>query len=130
MADDRKARLQKLITLQRKLKAIHEIRQATHLVEAARQEEEARAIAARIDDPASMATLFPGVYQRGVTQAVEKSREAGAQARIEADKAAVATRRETMVEDAYHRVSREVDRQRMERDTLEHVERRIEPRRK
>lgn len=121
---DRRKRLANLLVVQEKLKAFHEARHAGYLAEAAAAEKDAAEIAARLDDPSSLSSLFPDVYHRRIGQAIAHRDANAGKATAEATKVAMATARTNMVERAYREVMRREEREAGDRERLEIVERR------
>jgi len=118
-------RLAKLVTLQHQLKALHETRHAGHLAAAGAAEEEARQIAGRFDDPASLATLFPEVYQNRIAAAFTRRDFHLERAAEEARNVVAVTLRTRRVEESYRDVARRVEEDAAAMERLENVERRI-----
>ena len=69
----RKERLKKLVGVQEQLKALHEMRRAGFLAEAASAESEAAELRQRFDAEGSLSTLFPEIYHRRIDQAVMRA---------------------------------------------------------
>lgn len=128
MSVERRKRLAKLVTLQHKLKALHETQRAGHLAAANAAEEEARQIAERFDDPSSLSTLFPEVYQNRIAAAFMRRDHQLARAAAEARTLAAVNLRTEKVEKAYREVSRRVDEDAAAKERLENVERKLSAR--
>jgi hypothetical protein len=120
---DRKQRLRKLVIVQDKLKALHETKHAGFLAAASSARREAEELAASVDADGSLASLFPDLYYRRVSAALERERDNLDKAREEAAKLAVATMRTNMVEKSYKAVSQKDEREAGDRERLEHVNR-------
>jgi hypothetical protein len=121
-------RLRKLLDVQEQLKAIHEMRRATALAEAAAAGREAAELAARFDAPDSLTDLFPDLYARGVERALRRQDQKLASASIEAGHVATQTARTNMVERSWREAVRADERQAEDHATLEAVERTLVPR--
>lgn len=120
---DRKERLRKLVIVQDKLKALHETKHAGFLAAASTARREAEDLAASVDAEGSLASLFPELYYRRVSAALDRERDNLDKAREEASRLAVATMRTNMVEKSYKTVSRKDERESADRERLEHVNR-------
>jgi hypothetical protein len=123
MADSRKDRLKRVLDLQEKLKRLHETRHATHLSGAVAAEREAREIGERLDAEDSLSEVFPEIYHRRIANANRERMESLARARVEAERLATANARTDIVERNYRQARQEDERQRGEKDRLEHIER-------
>src|SRR5690606_13345839 len=119
---DRKNRLKKLVEVQEQLKALHEMRRAGFLAQAAAAEREAAALAERFDADDSLAGLFPELYHNRIAAALMQRDESLDGARAEAALVATATARTNMVERAYKAARRDDERQRGDRERLEIIE--------
>lgn len=120
---DRKQRLRKLVIVQDKLKSLHETKHAGFLAAAASARREAEELAASVDAEGSLASLFPELYYRRVSEALDRERDNLEKARIEAANLAVATLRTNMVEKSYRLVSQKDERDAADRERLENVNR-------
>lgn len=129
MSVERKKRLAKLVMLQHKLKALHEAKHAGHLAAANTAEAEAREIAERSDDPASLASLFPEVYHNRIAAAFARRDGHLANAAEEARTLAAINLRTGKVEDAHREATRKVDEDAAAKERLENVERKLVVRR-
>lgn len=118
----RKERLKKLASVQAQVKALHEMRRATLLAEAAAADEEARALADRLNAADSLAALFPDIYHNRIAAALARRDAKLAEARRETGLVATATVRTNMVERAYRAARHEDERQRGDRERLEIIE--------
>lgn len=125
MSVERKKRLAKLVSLQRRLKDFHETRRSSHLAAARAAEEEARELIRRFDDPASLSSLFPEIYHAHISGAFARRDRSLAAAQEEARLVAAATLRTNIVEDSYRDVSRLVDEKLADKERLEIVERKL-----
>ncbi|QPC85412.1 hypothetical protein GA830_00615 [Mesorhizobium sp. NBSH29] len=119
----RTQRLKKLVKVQEQLKALHETRHASFLAAATRAEAEARDLAERSDSEGSLASLFPELYTRKISEALNRQQAELASARAEAGRVATATARTKMVERAWREVRRSDERDRAELERLELVQR-------
>ncbi|UCI09191.1 hypothetical protein [Mesorhizobium sp. B1-1-8] len=115
----RKDRLKKLVKVQEQLKALHETRHAGFLAAAAAAEAEARALVEHFDTDSSLAALFPELYHRRITNALERQKASLESARQEAALIATATARTNMVERTYKDVRRRDERERADRERLD-----------
>ena len=115
----RKDRLKKLVEVQEQLKALHETRRAGFLAEAAAAEQEAQALAGRLDAADSLAALFPELYHNRIAGALKRREESLENARAEAGLVAAATARTNMVERAYRAARADDERQRGDRERLD-----------
>jgi hypothetical protein len=119
----RKERLKKLVSVQEQLKALHEMRRAGFLAEAASAESEAADLRRRFDAEDSLSALFPEIYHRRIDQAVMRAASSLNLAQEEAARVAAASARTKMVERAYREVSRQDERSRTDRERLEMIAR-------
>lgn len=119
----RKDRLKKLVSVQEQLKALHEMRRAGFLADAASAESEAAELRERFDATDSLSALFPELYHRRIDQALIRAAGSLNLASEEAGRVAAATARTKMVERAYREVSRQDERSRTDRDRLELIAR-------
>jgi hypothetical protein len=124
----RTERLRKLVDVQEKLKALHEMRRANALAEAAAAGREAAELAARFDATDSLTDLFPDLYARRVERALRRQDQRLAAASKEAGHVATQTARTNMVERSWREARRDDDRQAQDRATLEAVELLLIPR--
>ena len=112
------------MSVQEQLKALHEMRRAGFLAEAASAESEATNCAERFDAEGSMSALFPEIYHRRIDQAVMRAASNLNLAQEEAGRVSpTATARTKMVERAYREVSRQDERSRTDRERLEMIAR-------
>lgn len=121
----RQERLRKLVEVQERLKAMHEMRHAMHLAAAAAAAGEAEELAAHAAEPGLTSALFPDLYARRIDRALKRQAESLELARREAAHVATAAARTTMVEGQWRRARQADERQAQERETLEAVERKI-----
>ena len=119
----RKERLKKLVTVQEKLKAFHEMRHAAFRADAIAAQNEAASLRAGFDEPGSMSSLFPEVYHRRIERALERAARSLHLAEQEIAHVATQTVRTGMVERAYRSASREEERVRSERELLDLIAR-------
>jgi len=124
MATDSR-RLRRLLDLQGKLKAVHEMRHADYTAKALAAEKEAADLFADMGNPDSFSRLFPDIYVRAVRAALAREHHFKEKARQEAISVATQAARTNMVEDAWRAARRQEDRKEQEKETLETVERRI-----
>jgi hypothetical protein len=117
----RKERLKKLVSVQEQLKALHEMRRAGFLAEAAGAESEAAELRRRFDAEDSLSALFPEIYHRRIDRAVTRAASSLNLAQDEAARVAAASARTKMVERAYREVSRQDERSRTDRERLEMI---------
>lgn len=123
----RRQRLAKLVGVQRQLKAFHEARHASLTAAAIAAGREAGEIAARFDDPASLAALFPDIYHARIADALDRERSLVAEAEKAAADIAVANARGNVVERNYHEALRQELRHAEERETLDLIQDRRSP---
>ena len=119
----RRDRLKKLIRLQGQVKAMHEMRNAQHRLAAAAAREEAAEIAARFDAPDSYAGLFPDLYNERIAKALSRGDDQDAKAAVEARNVTRAAMRGDIVERAYREVRALEERDDIEKEALEFIER-------
>lgn len=124
----RRDRLEKLVTVQEKLKAFHETRHAGFVAAARAAESEAEAVARLGDTPGSMADVFPDLYHRRIADALGRKAVEDSKARDEATLVATATARTNMVERAWRESVRWDEREKSDRERLEIVERSLRER--
>ncbi|TPN82682.1 hypothetical protein FJ987_10920 [Mesorhizobium sp. CU2] len=115
----RKDRLKKLVNVQEQLKALHETRHAGFLAAATKAEAEARDLIEHFDTESSMGGLFPEIYHRRITGALERRKQNLESASQEAKLVATATVRTNMIERAYRDVRRRDERERSDRERLD-----------
>jgi hypothetical protein len=121
--DARLKRLGKLIAVQNRLKAHHELRQAAFAREASAAQREAEQLMVCKSDPGSLFAVFPQVYDRGIEKALELRERRLAEARLEAAKVAAEIARCKLLERAYRLALRETERRESEKQALEQLER-------
>lgn len=119
----RKERLKKLVAVQQKLKAFHEMRHAGFRAEALAAEGEAAALRASFDAASSLSALFPEVYHRRIEKALERAAANLTLAEKEIAQVATQTARTNMVERAYRTARREEERTRGDRERLDTIAR-------
>lgn len=119
----RRDRLKKLVVVQEQLKALHETRHAGYIAEAIAAETEARALTQSFDSAEGMSQLFPDLYHRRISAAIDKQQLSLGLANVELGKIAAATARTNMVERAYRDVRRQDERDSADRERLEIIER-------
>jgi len=118
----RRQRLAKLVGVQQQLKAFHEARHASLAAAAMSAGQEAKEIAARFDDPASLAALFPDVYHARIADALDRERRLIAEAEKAAGDVAVANARGNVVERNYRDALRQELRHAEERERLDLIQ--------
>jgi len=114
-------RLKKLLTVQHQLKALHETRHATHLAAAQAAAREAEEIAQRFDAEGSLSALFPDLYNKRITSALDRERASRADAEAELQKVAMATARVNLVDRNFQEAQRQAERETADRERLELV---------
>ncbi|MDQ2704340.1 MAG: hypothetical protein M3Y43_04185 [Pseudomonadota bacterium] len=124
---DRVKRLKKLLVLQEQFKAMHELRHAGFIAEAAAAKREAAEIVDRFDAEGSMSALFPEVYHRRIGAAISREDTNRKLASGEAAKVAAATARTNMVERSYDEARAADERERGDRERLEIIGQRLRP---
>jgi hypothetical protein len=117
-------RLRRLLELQGKLKAVHEMRHADYLSRAMTAGKEVADLFAEMGNPDSFSRLFPDLYVRAARAALAREQRFREKAREEAAAVAVETARTGMVEDAWRAAQRQESRLEQEKEILEAVERR------
>ncbi|WP_245260924.1 hypothetical protein [Chelativorans sp. J32] len=117
----------KLLTLQKRVKELHEARHAAFLKEAAAAEREATEIARRLEASESLAALFPDLYHRRIAQALARREANEDKAAQEARKIAAADARANIVERAHREVLKKHERNVEEKAILEFIEQRLKP---
>lgn len=119
----RRERLKKLVVVQEQLKALHETRHAGFVAQAIAAESEVQALAESFDSAEGMSQLFPELYHRRISAAINRQQLNLGLARFEVGKIAAATARTNMVERAYRDVRRQDERDSADRERLEIIER-------
>ncbi len=117
-------RLAKLLTLQHRLKEVHETRRAGFLAASARALEEAEDLRQRSDAADSFSSVFPDLYSKHIAQALSRSAVETSKAETEAKQVATATIRANRVERAWREASGAEERQIEDRERLELIEQR------
>lgn len=120
---NRTERLQKLVRLQKQVKALHETRHAMHKAQAIAAETEARELVQRFDEEGSLSGLFPELYNNRIASALTRREGSETLAQGEVAQIAEATARTNMVERAYRDALRKEERESEDRERLEIVER-------
>lgn len=120
---NRTERLEKLVRLQRQVKALHETRHAMFKAQSIAAETEARELVERFDDEGSLSGLFPELYNNRIASALTRREGSEMLARGEVAQIAEATARSNMVERAYRDALRKEERENEDRERLEIVER-------
>lgn len=119
----RSERLKRLVKLQEQIKALHETRHAMHLSQARQAGDEASALVDSLNAASPLPGLFPDLYARRITSAIDRQQRQSGLASAEAGLVANANARTQMVERAYREALRFEDRREEERQQLENVER-------
>lgn len=119
----RSDRLKRLVTLQEQIKALHETRHAMHLSQARQAGDEAGALVEAFNAASPLPGLFPELYARRITSAIDRQQRQNGLASAEAGRLATANARTQMVERAYRDALRFEDRREEERQQLENIER-------
>jgi len=128
MSTSRKDRLKKVLTLQEKIKRLHETRHAMLLSSAVSAEKEVEEIVQRIGVEGSLSDIFPEIYHRRIAKANQARVVKLAHAQEEAQRLVLANARTDIVERNYREALSKDDRLRGEKDQLETIERRVLPR--
>ncbi|WP_367718137.1 hypothetical protein AB2N04_07835 [Nitratireductor sp. GISD-1A_MAKvit] len=123
MATPRQKRLQKLVLVMQRLKNFHQAQHAAHLAAAAAAENEAKSIGETLDDGTLMSELFPELYHRRASNALERSRASSERARHEARNVLEADARGDALTRAYREASELAERNDADRERLEFIER-------
>jgi hypothetical protein len=121
----RTQRLKQLVSLQERMKEIHETRRAGFLAKAAAADRDIAEVLARRTDDGSLSDLFPDVYARFVDRAIATRRENEDLAAEEGRKVAAETARTNMAERTYRDALRDDQRRSEERAALDAVEQRL-----
>ncbi|MEO3384870.1 hypothetical protein [Mesorhizobium sp. CAU 1741] len=125
MMTTRAQRLKRLVRLQSQIKALHETKHATYLAQAAAARKDATELLDALNTASPLPGLFPDLYNKRITAAVDREEKETRRADQEATRVATATARTTIVEKAYRDAFRLEEREAAEKDQLESVERRI-----
>ena len=120
-------RLKKLLTLQEQIKALHELRHAGFVAEAASAKKEAADLVDRFNSDDSLSALFPEVYHRRIGSALSREDANKKLATGEAAKVATATARTNMVERNYRDERVADERQKGDRERLDIIGQRLKP---
>lgn len=123
MARTRRDRLEHLLRLQRQVTALHEMRHAGFVATAAEAQQEAEALVAATQESETLHDLFPDVYARRIAAAYERRAQNRGWATAEAAKVSAETARTNIVERSFAEARRDDERERLERDVLDAVER-------
>lgn len=121
----RAQRLKRLVRLQSQIKALHETKRATYLAQAASARKDATELLDALNAASPLPGLFPDLYNKRITAAVDREEKEMERARDEAAHVATATARTNIVEKAYREAFRLEEREAAEKDQLESIERRI-----
>ncbi len=119
------ARLKKLLAVQEQLKALHEVRRAGFLAEAAAAAQEAIDLVAHFNANESASALFPEIYHRRVAAALARETANLSMAEKESARLATATVRTNMVERSYREVRKADDRQKGDSERLDIIGQRL-----
>ena len=117
-------RLTKVLTLQEKLKKLHETRQATHASNARMAQAEAEDIVTAFNAEGSLSSIFPELYHARVASASAARQQHLANAHVEAGRVAKASARADAVGRELNVSKRADARAAEERDQMEAVSRR------
>jgi len=121
----RSDRLKKLLAVQEQLKALHEVRRAGFLAEAAAARQEAMDLVAQFNANASASALFPDIYHRRVAAAFAREAANLGMAEKESARLATATVRTNMVERSYREVRSAEDRLKGDSERLDIIGQRL-----
>lgn len=121
----RAQRLKRLVRLQTQIKALHETKHATYLAQAASARKDAAELLDALNAASPLPGLFPDLYNKRITAAVDREEKEMLRARDEAGRVATATARTNIVEKAYRDAFRLEEREAAEKDQLESIERRV-----
>lgn len=124
---NRRKRLEGLLKLQNRIKALHEMRHAGYVAEAAAAEHEASALIEAAQADESLHDLFPEIYQRRIAAAYERRTMNRTKAEAEAVRVSTETARADIVERSVGEAQRDDERRRLEREVLEAVEQLVKP---
>jgi len=116
-------RLRRLLDLQGKLKAVHEMRHADYTAKAVAAGKEAAELFSEMGNPESLSHIFPDLYVRAVRTALAREHQFKEKARQEAVTVATQTARANMVADAWRSARQREERKEQEKEILEAVER-------
>jgi hypothetical protein len=123
----RAERLSKLLHLQQRLKGVHEMRRAGYLAASAKALEEAEDLRARSDATDSLSSVFPDLYSKHISDALERSGKETEKADAEAKQVATATIRANRVEQQYRTALGIEERQAEDKERLEFIEQQQAP---
>lgn len=118
---DRKKRLAQLVAVQRKLKAVHEMRHAAHLAGSAAARQEAEDILARAGEAGALTDLFPDLVARSVGRALAREEAHRLEAGREAEKVVAWSVRSDTTERARRDAARDLERRAEEKDRQEAI---------
>lgn len=118
-------RLKRLVRLQEQIKALHEMRHATYLSQAAAAKKEAAELLEALNTASPLPGLFPDIYNRRIGAAIDRETQETRRAGEEAARVATATARTNIVERAYRDAFRLEERDIAEKEQLENVERKL-----
>lgn len=121
----RAQRLKRLVRLQTQIKALHETKHATYLAQAASARKDAAELLDALNAASPLPGLFPDLYNKRITAAVDREEKEMLRAKDEAGRVATATARTNIVEKAYRDAFRLEEREAAEKDQLESIERRV-----
>lgn len=122
-------RLKRLARAQKTLKAYHEMRHAILAAQAQAAAAEADDLMRRKDGEASLATVFPEVYERGIAQALQRRDRLEEEARAAVPRIVTETLRSSVADRNLRDARRDDERDKAEKDVLEAIEQRLAPRR-
>jgi hypothetical protein len=121
----RTRRLAKLLTLQQKVTAFHEMRLAGFAAEAAQAAAEASRVLEMRDGPESLAGVFPEVYLQSAARAIVRQEASAAAAKQETARVALESARTGLVEQSWRQARRQDERAAGEVEGLELLVRRL-----
>ena len=124
----RTKRLQKLVKVQDQLRALHEMRHAMHLANAAAARRDAEELVAGFDAPGSLSALFPDVYHRKIADAFARADAELEKARDESSRLATATARSSIRQRDYRGARQAYERRSSERMLLDLIEQKSQSR--
>lgn len=118
-------RLKRLVTLQQRVKALHDARHAAHLTEARVAEQEAAALIESLNDPKGVAALFPALVHARIASALARRDASWKEAAREAGESAAARARVERAGQAYRQALGQHERALEAKTILELLEQRL-----
>lgn len=125
MGQPKHERLKRLVTLQQRVKALHDARHAAHLSEARAAEQEAAALIESLDDPKGVAALFPALVHARIASAFARRDANQKEASEEAGRSTAARARADRAGHAYRQALSQHEREREDKAILELLEQRF-----